>query len=39
MSLQTSISELTSERHLEMNFYEFIEAICRIAEIISLSPF
>ena len=33
------MSELTSERHLEMNFYEFLEAICRIAEIMSLPPY
>lgn len=30
---------MTSERHLEMNFYEFLEAICRIAEIMSLPPY
>jgi hypothetical protein len=33
------VDELNSARHYQMNFYEFIEAMCRIAEKISLTPF
>ena len=30
--MTTQVDELTSERHLQMQFPEFIEAICRVAE-------
>jgi hypothetical protein len=39
MALQTQISELESDRHLEMNFLEFLEGFARVAEFISPIPF
>ena len=39
MALQTQISELESDRHLEMNFHEFMEAFSRVAEFLSPVPF
>jgi hypothetical protein len=32
MSMQTQINELEGDRHLQMQFDEFIEAICRVVE-------
>lgn len=29
--MMTQIKELDTERHTEMNFLEFVEAICRVA--------
>lgn len=31
ISMMTQVKELESERHMEMNFLEFVEAICRVA--------
>ncbi|CAD8208269.1 unnamed protein product [Paramecium pentaurelia] len=36
LSMQTQIDELYSLRHFQMEFYEFIEALCRCAEKLSL---
>ena len=31
ISMMTQVKELESARHMEMNFLEFVEAICRVA--------
>ncbi|CAD8120300.1 unnamed protein product [Paramecium sonneborni] len=36
LSMQTQVDELFSLRHFQMEFYEFIEALCRCAEKLSL---
>ena len=36
LSMQTQVDELFSLRHFQMEFYEFIEALCRWAEKLSL---
>ena len=38
MSMQSRVDEHTSDTHLKMSFIEFIEAIGRAAELISLAP-
>ena len=30
--MMTQVDEITREKHLNMNFTEFIEAICRVAD-------
>lgn len=32
LSIQTQVDELHSERHMQMHFPEFIEAVCRVAD-------
>ena len=32
----TQVDEINNDRHLNMNFTEFIEAICRVADKLSL---
>lgn len=39
LSMQTQVDELTSERHLQMHFSEFVEAICRVAEKVVIPNF
>ena len=36
ISMMTSKDEINSDRHLNMNFVEFIEAVCRIADKLSI---
>ena len=36
MSLQ--VNELNSDRHYNMNFYEFLEAFCRVIDKVSPVP-
>ena len=31
ISMMTQVKELDFERHMEMNFLEFVEAVCRVA--------
>ena len=38
-AMQTQVEEIEKERHLKMEFIEFIEAIARAAEIISKPPY
>ena len=38
LSMFTTVDEDESTKHLYMSFSEFIEALCRIAEIMSLPP-
>lgn len=33
------MDEITKTKHLELNFIEFIEAVARISEIISIAPY
>lgn len=35
LSMMTQVDEISNERHLQMNFIEFIEAICRVADKLS----
>jgi hypothetical protein len=37
-SMMTQIDEISSLRHMQMRFLEFLEAIARVAEIISFAP-
>ena len=32
LSIQTQVDEINSDRHMQMNFVEFIEGVARIAE-------
>ena len=34
--MMTQVDEINNDRHLNMNFTEFIEAICRVADKLSL---
>ena len=36
LSMMTQKDEITSDKHLNMNFTEFIEAICRVADKLSI---
>ena len=38
LSMMTQVDEIHSERHLQMQFLEFVEAICRIADRVIVSP-
>lgn len=38
LSMMTQVDEWNSDRYLQMNFYEFMEAIARIAEKRSMTP-
>ncbi len=31
-SIKLQVDEINSERHLKMQFYEFLEAICRVID-------
>ncbi len=36
--METQADELSTDRHIRMNFLEFLEALARAADIISLGP-
>ena len=36
--MQTTVDEITQEKHLRANMLEFIEAIARVAEKVNLPP-
>ena len=36
LAIQTQVDEITSDRHMQMNFIEFIEGIARVAERLGL---
>lgn len=38
LSMQTTVDEITQEKHLRANMLEFIEAIARVAEKVNLPP-
>lgn len=38
MSIAVQIDEINSDRHMQMNYLEFLECIARISEILSLPP-
>ncbi len=38
-STMTEVDEITKTKHLELSFIEFIEAISRISEIVSIPPY
>lgn len=39
LSTMTNVNEYTKDRHLEMNFVEFLECISRIADACNPYPF
>lgn len=39
MPIMTQVDELTKTKHLELNFIEFVEAIARLSEVISIPPY
>ena len=38
LSMMTQIDEINSEKHMQMTYIEYIEAICRTADRVILSP-
>jgi phosphatidylserine decarboxylase len=39
LSMMTQVDELNKARHYQMSFYEFLEALARVAEKVSILPF
>ncbi|CAI2379577.1 unnamed protein product [Moneuplotes crassus] len=38
LAMQTRVDELTSDKHLKMSFVEFLEAVARVANYLSIPP-
>lgn len=38
LAMQTTVDEITQEKHLRANMLEFIEALARVAEKVNLPP-